>query len=681
MASNRPLTWRVENIPQGVTAATLKQYFHSDDRHFIQVKSLVPDVNNYDGTGTSTATILFSPPEPRNPRIDPGDIGEELMLDKDFIGFTPLNEASCNASADIVAITGLAGHAFGSWAHSPYKMWLRDYLPRDIQNQARILIYGYDSQLQGDVVAKSIISDYSSSFCRNLMDIRTHPPSKNRPLILIGHSLGALIIKQAITDLDPSIRKLLPIRTLLFFGAPHNGLETEALASLVKGQPTATLIYELKHDSPTLDSLARRFKYYAENLSIHSYYESRPTKTVVENDDGKWERCGPLRVMVEKSSAVLNYPQEQTQMKVDGDHSQIAKLRPGQGGAYPNVLRVIKDGLQSASEQYAAIIRKETESPLLAQPLPFRVSATRSTAGDGNNSNNETVYSANQKAKLRPDGASEQYAAAIPKEPDARSAQPSPIPVTVGDDDENDDDDDDGEPVYSVYVAKQAELAERYEEMTEIMKHIACENRELSVEERNLLSVAYKNLIGSRRASWRTIMSNETQEESKGNASQVRLIKKSRRKIEVELTKICKDILEVLDKHLIPHAGSGESKVFFYKMKGDYYRYLAEIAVSDKRKEFANKCLEAYDYATDVAHAELTSTHPIRLGLALNFSCFYYEILEMPDRACHLAKTAFDDAIADLDTLSEDSYKDSTLIMQLMRDNLTTWTAPAQAGD
>ncbi|KAF2175380.1 hypothetical protein K469DRAFT_68283 [Zopfia rhizophila CBS 207.26] len=135
--------------------------------------------------GTWTATVLFSPPEPREPRIDYGGVGGELELDKDFIGFTPLNEASCNASADIVAITGLAGHAFGSWAHSPHKMWLRDYLPRDIQNQARILIYGYESQLQGGIVAKSIISDYSTSFCRNLMDIRTYAPSKNRPLILI----------------------------------------------------------------------------------------------------------------------------------------------------------------------------------------------------------------------------------------------------------------------------------------------------------------------------------------------------------------------------------------------------------------------------------------------------------------------------------------------------------------
>merc|ERR1711964_802572 len=78
---------------------------------------------------------------------------------------------------------------------------------------------------------------------------------------------------------------------------------------------------------------------------------------------------------------------------------------------------------------------------------------------------------------------------------------------------------------------------------------------------------------------------------------------------------------------------------------------------------------------TDVAQTELTPTHPIRLGLALNFSVFYYEIMGSPDRACHLAKQAFDDAIAELDSLSEESYRDSTLIMQLLRDNLTLWTS------
>lgn len=83
----------------------------------------------------------------------------------------------------------------------------------------------------------------------------------------------------------------------------------------------------------------------------------------------------------------------------------------------------------------------------------------------------------------------------------------------------------------------------------------------------------------------------------------------------------------------------------------------------------------ALQNATDVAQTELTPTHPIRLGLALNFSVFYYEILNSPDRACHLAKQAFDDAIAELDSLSEESYRDSTLIMQLLRDNLTLWTS------
>ncbi|KAL1453711.1 hypothetical protein WDU94_010027, partial [Cyamophila willieti] len=112
--------------------------------------------------------------------------------------------------------------------------------------------------------------------------------------------------------------------------------------------------------------------------------------------------------------------------------------------------------------------------------------------------------------------------------------------------------------------------------------------------------------------------------------------------------------------------------------KGDYHRYLAEFATGAERKEAAENSLVAYKSASDIAMTELPPTHPIRLGLALNFSVFYYEILNSPDRACRLAKAAFDDAIAELDTLSEDSYKDSTLIMQLLRDNLTLWTSDMQ---
>jgi len=224
-------------------------------------------------------------------------------------------------------------------------------------------------------------------------------------------------------------------------------------------------------------------------------------------------------------------------------------------------------------------------------------------------------------------------------------------------------------------MAKLAEQAERYAEMVAAMKKVAELRSELTVEERNLLSVAYKNEIGARRASWRIISSIEAKEENKGNEKHVKLIKEYRTKIEKELVATCQDILSLLEDTLSPTATTGESKVFYSKMRGDYHRYLAEFATGQERKHAAEKSLMSYKEASDIAALDLPSTHPIRLGLALNFSVFYYEILNSPDRACQLAKQAFDDAIAELDQLSEDSYKDSTLIMQLLRDNLTLWTS------
>ncbi|KAI9357482.1 14-3-3 protein [Pilaira anomala] len=220
-----------------------------------------------------------------------------------------------------------------------------------------------------------------------------------------------------------------------------------------------------------------------------------------------------------------------------------------------------------------------------------------------------------------------------------------------------------------------------YIEMVNFMKEVVQLNVGLSVEERNLLSVAYKNVIGARRASWRIVSSIEQKEDSKGHDAQVAKIKGYRNKIENELYEVCNDILKLLKEHLIPSAQDGEAKVFYYKMEGDYHRYVAEYATGEARKTSANDAYEAYKQATEVAQTELTTTHPIRLGLALNFSVFYYEIFNSPERACSLAKQAFDDAIAELDTLSEESYKDSTLIMQLLRDNLTLWTSDLQDAD
>ncbi|CAO2604933.1 14-3-3 protein theta [Lemmus lemmus] len=195
-----------------------------------------------------------------------------------------------------------------------------------------------------------------------------------------------------------------------------------------------------------------------------------------------------------------------------------------------------------------------------------------------------------------------------------------------------------------IQKAKLAEQAERYDDMATCMKAVTEQGAE---------------------SAWRVISSIEQKTDT--SDKKLQLIKDYREKVESELRSICTTVLELLDKYLIANATNPESKVFYLKMKGDYFRYLAEVACGDDRKQTIDNSQGAYQEAFDISKKEMQPTHPIRLGLALNFSVFYYEILNNPELACTLAKTA----IAELDTLNEDSYKDSTLIMQLLRDNLT----------
>ncbi|KAM7403123.1 hypothetical protein PAMA_003847 [Pampus argenteus] len=224
-----------------------------------------------------------------------------------------------------------------------------------------------------------------------------------------------------------------------------------------------------------------------------------------------------------------------------------------------------------------------------------------------------------------------------------------------------------------IQKAKLAEQAERYDDMAECMKEVTEKGGELSNEERNLLSVAYKNVVGARRSSWRVMSSIGLKTE--GSDKKQQMVKEYREKVEKELQDICNNVLKLLDNYLIGNSTNFESKVFYLKMKGDYYRYLAEVASGDDRTKTIENSQQAYQEAFDISKTEMDSTHPIRLGLALNFSVFYYEILNSQEKACTLAKKAFDEAIAELDQLNEESYKDSTLIMQLLRDNLTLWTS------
>ncbi|KAH8750313.1 14-3-3 protein epsilon [Diaporthe sp. PMI_573] len=216
--------------------------------------------------------------------------------------------------------------------------------------------------------------------------------------------------------------------------------------------------------------------------------------------------------------------------------------------------------------------------------------------------------------------------------------------------------------------------------MVSYMNDIARLSGELNSDERDLFSVATKNAVGTLRASWRMISSMEQTEESSGPQSRGSIARDYRYKIELELERFCQDVLDILDSLLIPNATSGEFEIFYRRMKGDYHRYLAEIASGEKRSSAIAAADEAYKNATDIAQVELNSTHSTRLGLALNFSVFQYEILNTPDPACHLAKQAIHDAMVNLDHLSEGSYRDTNLILELLRDNLDLWAA-SDTGD
>jgi len=223
-------------------------------------------------------------------------------------------------------------------------------------------------------------------------------------------------------------------------------------------------------------------------------------------------------------------------------------------------------------------------------------------------------------------------------------------------------------------MAKLAEQAERYSDMAvEMRKAIEACSGSIGEEERNLFSVAYKNVVGQRRSSWRSMSGIEKKLEE--SDPKLPLVRDYKKKIEDELTELCSEVLSILNGMLLNQCTESCGKVFYLKMKGDYLRYLAEIKKDAEDKVEVGAAADVYQEAWEFSQAELEPTHPIHLGLALNYSVYYFEIMDDKEKACQLAKSAFNDAISMLDSLKEDSYKDSTLIMQLLRDNLTLWSA------
>ena len=236
---------------------------------------------------------------------------------------------------------------------------------------------------------------------------------------------------------------------------------------------------------------------------------------------------------------------------------------------------------------------------------------------------------------------------------------------------------DGGEPEFSreeyVYLAKLYDRAERYEEMVEFCHCFIKMKPNLKLEERVIFTAAYKNLISPLRQSWRHLHFLQKKEFKSKKLNNATYIREVLEKLESDLTDIILSIQSVIDSFLLPNAKNIEYKVYYLKMKGDYYRYLAEFTMGKEKENAINDAEKFYSDAYLLSESQLAITSTTKIGLALNFSVFYYEIKESREEASLIARKAFDESIKVLEELEKNKAKDAILLIQILKENLILW--------
>jgi 14-3-3 protein epsilon len=227
-----------------------------------------------------------------------------------------------------------------------------------------------------------------------------------------------------------------------------------------------------------------------------------------------------------------------------------------------------------------------------------------------------------------------------------------------------------------IFLARVAEQAERFEDMVDFLEKVLREKgAAVTSDERNLLSVAFKNLISSKRAACRTITAIEQNPKYAKFSDD---LAKYKAEIEQKLTNDCQRIVDMIQKEVLSKGCDGEGKAFFVKMVGDYYRYIAENAKGSTLEGVKQNALKAYNEANQIT---LPPCNPIKLGLALNFSVFHYEVMKNHKAACELADRALQDALDKIDELEEDDFRDAKSIIELLKENLTLWKEEEEGGN
>mmetsp|Transcript_18348 Transcript_18348/g.22482 ORF Transcript_18348/g.22482 Transcript_18348/m.22482 type:complete len:307 (-) Transcript_18348:227-1147(-) len=259
-----------------------------------------------------------------------------------------------------------------------------------------------------------------------------------------------------------------------------------------------------------------------------------------------------------------------------------------------------------------------------------------------------------------------------------------------------------------LFLAKIAERAQRYDDMKYYIKEVVLLDANLNDEERNMLAVSYKNALSKRRISWKLIQKMKTARLEEKKQKQLQLQQHQAQgeeqesmdddnksesqsiedlgldhlgdtvKVEIETT--CHELISLMQNHLLTHStsiGNDRATVFYSKTTGDYFRYLTELDPMATNTENGKKASFYYEKALALAENALKPSDPIRLGLVLNMSVFFYEVMKKPDKACLLANHAHDNAISELDKSLPlpQTQKETSLILDLLRNNLELWTS------
>lgn len=228
-----------------------------------------------------------------------------------------------------------------------------------------------------------------------------------------------------------------------------------------------------------------------------------------------------------------------------------------------------------------------------------------------------------------------------------------------------------------LFLTQILDSTNRHKDMIDLMKKVIDINPDLSTDERNLLSVTYKNLIDVNRNNLRTIDSVLENDISK-HPKCIEPIQKIHDELVLELETRCLDLIKLVDEKLLPACTNDNAKVFYIKLKADYYRYICEAKTTEQKDKYAELANQGYLDAIELAKKFIPNYNGVSLGIYLNYSVFLYETVSKKEEALELAKKTFAETEPLIEQNSEASYQEAKMILTLINENINLWTTVLQ---